>query len=172
MALVCSGALGEAPEKPPSEYQVRAAFLYNFVKFVEWPGSPNDQGGAIELCVLGKDPVEGELQRVISGKTVSGRSLTVRRISDPAAAQSCRILFVSSSEAGRVPEVLKALGSTGVLTVSEAERFSEHGGMINFRMEGQRVRFQINAAAANRVGLKISSQLLQLAVTPDDKRRD
>src|SRR5947209_263774 len=89
MALLCSSAVADGPVKPASEYQVRAAFLFNFVKFVEWPAEP---AGPIELCILGKDRLEGELERVVDGKTVSGRPLTVRRVADAGAAQSCRLL--------------------------------------------------------------------------------
>src|SRR6266550_3555330 len=148
IALALGVLKGESP--PPSEYQVNAAFLYNFVKFVEWPSTPGEPSAPIELCILGQDPFDGELQRVVNGKSVNGRPLAVRRISDKSAAPSCRILFVSASEAGHVAEIINAVKDSSVLTVSEISRFADRGGMINFLMDGQRVRFQINPVAAAR----------------------
>ena len=171
--LVSTRAHAEEAPQGPSEYQVKAAFLYNFLKFVDWPATPAEQMGPIELCVLGKDPFGGALERVVDGKTVNGRPLTIRRIGDIAAARSCHVLFVSASEAGRVREITKAVHTWSVLTVSEIDRFSERGGIVTFLMEGQRVRFRINPKAAASAGLKISSKLLQLAVVrPEDKEKD
>jgi hypothetical protein len=154
-----------------TEYQVKAAFLYNFVKFVEWPvNSP--QTGPLVICVLGKDPFDGELERATEGKTVNGRPLIVRRLNDPAAVRSCQVLFVSSSELGRMPEVMRKLAGLSVLTVSDIDGFSDLGGIITFLMDGQRVRFRINQGAAERASLRISSKLLQLGVGPDDKNKD
>ncbi len=170
LALLACAAGYAASASPPTEYQVKAAFLYNFVKFVEWPGTP--QTGPITVCVLGKDPFEGELERATDGKTVNGRSLTVRHLTDPAAAHTCQVLFVSSSETARAPELIRKLSGMSVLTVSDMDRFSDLGGIINFLMDGQRVRFRINQSAAERASLKISSKLLQLGVPPDDKNKD
>jgi hypothetical protein len=171
--LVSTRAHAENVPQGPSEYQVKAAFLYNFVKFVDWPATQASQEGPIELCVLGKDPFGGALERVIEGKTVNGRPLAIRRISEITAAQSCHVLFVSASEAGRVSEITKAVHAWSVLTVSEIDRFSDRGGIITFLMEGQRVRFRINSKTASSAGLKISSKLLQLAVVrPEDKEKD
>jgi hypothetical protein len=171
--LVCARAHAENPAQGPSEYQVKAAFLYNFVKFVDWPATPAAQDGPIEICVLGKDPFAGALERVVEGKTVNGRPLVIRRIGDITAARPCQVLFVSASEAGRVSEITKAVRGWNVLTVSEIDRFSERGGIITFLMEGQRVRFQINPKRAASAGLTISSKLLQLAVIrPEDKEKD
>src|SRR6267154_3413111 len=100
--LVCTPAHPENATKGPSEYQVKAAFLYNFVKFVEWPFTPGAQEGPIEICMLGKDPFRGAPELVVDGKTVNGRVLIIRHIGDIAAARSCQVLFVSTSEAGRV----------------------------------------------------------------------
>jgi hypothetical protein len=171
--LVCACAHAENAAQGPSEYQVKAAFLYNFVKFVDWPDTPAAQEGPIEICVLGKDPFGGALERVVEGKTVNGRPLVILRVKEVAAARSCQVLFVSASEAGRVSEITQAVHAWSVLTVSEIDRFSERGGIITFLMEGQRVRFRINPKMAASAGLKISSKLLQLAVVrPEDKEKD
>jgi YfiR/HmsC-like len=171
--LVCAQARAEDTSQRPSEYQVKAAFLYNFVKFVDWPATPAGKERPIELCVLGKDPFGGALEHVVEGKMVNGRLLTIRHIGDIAAARSCHVLFISVSEAGRVTAITRAVDAWGVLTVSEIDRFSERGGIITFLMEGQRVRFQINPKAAASAGLKISSKLLQLAVVRlEDKEKN
>jgi hypothetical protein len=173
--LVCARAHAHAESAPQglSEYQVKAAFLYNFVKFIDWPDGPAWQEGPIAICVLGKDPFGNALERVVEGKTVNGRPLAIRRIGDIAAARSCHVLFVSASEAGRVGEIVKAAQTRSVLTVSETDRFCERGGIIAFLMDGQRVRFRINPKAAASAGLSISSKLLQLSASrPDEKEKN
>jgi len=168
--LISGGAFAEQAYQGPSEYQVKAAFLYNFVKFVEWQAAPAEPAGPVTLCVLGRDPFGEALDRVVDSKTVNGRTIAIRRTHDLAAARSCQVLFVSSSEAGRLGEITKAVSGFSILTVSEIDRFSERGGIITFLMDGQRVRFEINPRAAARAGLKISSKLLQLAsLTPEGR---
>jgi len=172
-AMLAACAHAENPGRAPSEYQVKAAFLYNFAKFVEWPGLSDDQKSPLDICVLGKDPFGPELDRVMDGKTVNGRSISVQRFSDVSKAQSCHVLFVGFSDAGHVAETAKALRGRNILTVGETEGFCESGGVIAFVMDGQRVRFRINPKAAARANLKISSKLLQLAVaTPEDDLKD
>jgi hypothetical protein len=165
--LMLVGWPAGSQDQGPSEYQVKAAFLYNFIKFVEWPVFPGRQ--TVALCVLGNDPFDGELARAVDGKNLDGRPLTIRRISDAKAAQSCHVLFVSGSEAGRASEIVKIVGSWSVLTVSDSEQLWAHGVMIDFLMDGQKVRFRINRVAAERASLKISSKLLQLSLVPVDK---
>jgi hypothetical protein len=167
IALACAHGLGQTPG--PSEYQVKAAFLYNFVKFVEWPAEALTKQEGMVLCVFGKDPFNGELDQATQGKSVDGRKLAIHRINDPVAAISCHVLFVGASEPGRSRAVISAVRNFAVLTVTETDRRAE-GGMINFLMDGQRVRFQIDAKAAARVGLKISSKLLQVAVGVTEER--
>ncbi len=147
----------------PSEYQVKAAFLYNFVKFVEWPAALPEQQGPVVMCVIGKDPFGDVLVRAVEGKKVNGRPMEVRQIAGAGAAISCHVLFVSPSESSRFTEIANAVRVWSVLTVGEGERFTERGGMIAFVMEGQRVRFQINLKVATEAGLKVSSKLLLLA---------
>jgi hypothetical protein len=168
--LVSTLARAENSAQGPSEYQVKAAFLYNFVKFVEWPPGAVEPREPMMLCVLGKNPFGDALATAIEGKSVNGQRIATRRVADLAAVQSCHVLFVSSSESGRVPEILRAVRPWNVLTVSEIARFLERGGMINFVMDGQRVRFHINAKAAADADLKISSKLLQLAAPTAENR--
>jgi hypothetical protein len=151
----------------PPEYQVIAAFLFNFAKFDEWP---EPQLGPVAICILGKDLFGEALERVMEGKSVNQRPIVIRRTDDLDVARCCQVLFVSLSEAGRMVQIVKALRDTSALSVSEIPRFCKSGGVIMFAMEGQRIRFHINSAAAVRANLNISSKLLQLAVAaPDDK---
>ncbi len=164
--IPCSGR-SDAPEAP-GEYQVKAAFLYNFAKFVEWPPEPGERKGPLAICVIGQDPFEGSLERVTQGKTIDDRRIVIRRVSEEIGpARSCQVLFVSLSEAARMVDIVKGLRDSSVLTVSEIGRFCQSGGVIGFAMEGQRVRFRINVQAAARANLKISSKLLQLALAPE-----
>jgi hypothetical protein len=147
-----------------SEYQVKAAFLYNFAKFVEWPPNLfNDPRDPFVLCVAGDDPFGNLLDGIVLGKTANGHPLAVRRLRREQEARSCQILFVSSSERNRLRPVLKSLRGASVLTVGETDGFAQEGGMINLTLEDNRVHFEINVAAAERAGLKISSKLLSLA---------
>lgn len=164
--LLLAGGRSAAQDRPrvTSEYAVKAAFLYNFARFVEWPASafsgPRDP---MTLCVLGEDPFGGELDQTVQGKSVLGRPIVVRRFARPAGLEECRILFVSSSERSRFDQVLAAVGDRAVLTVGEEEAFGRSGGMISFVVRQNRVRFQIDRGAAARAGLSIGSQLLELA---------
>jgi hypothetical protein len=146
------------------EYQVKAAFLYNFARFVEWPArtfkAPNEP---LAICVLGQDPFGRWLEDTVNGKTVAERELVVKHISDTSKATSCKILFVSSSERRRLRTVLSGVRACGILTVGETGSFTSEGGMINFTLEEGRVRFEVNLEAAEQEGLRISSKVLSLA---------
>jgi hypothetical protein len=156
---------GGHAEGPPDEYQVKAAFLYNFAKFVEWPGGAfENQSESLVVCVLGEDPFGRALDEVVGGKKIDGRALAVRRISDARQAKGCRMLFVSSSEPRSVLSVLAILNEAGVLTVGESDSPASAGMIINFILDGGKIRFAINTAAAERGKLRFSSRLLSLAI--------
>lgn len=147
----------------PTEYEVKAAFLYNFAKFVEWP--PDAWAGAegpLVIGVLGDDRFGDDVGAVVRGRKVGNRDLIVKKLRVNQRVAS-HVLFISASESRRLPEILRTLAERGVLTVSDAEDFTRHGGIIGFREQAGRLRFEINPAAAHRVGLKLSSKLLQLA---------
>jgi hypothetical protein len=147
-----------------SEYEVKAAFLFHFAEYVHWPEHVfPDAKPSLELCVLGKDPFGPLLDKTIGGKSVLGRPLVIRRLTTIDAAAECQILFVSASETKGMPEIIRAVTGASVLTVSETEGFARRGGIINFRVENDNVRFEINPDAAQRSDLKISAQLLKLA---------
>jgi hypothetical protein len=152
-----------AKAQDASEYQVKAAFLYNFAKFVEWPGNAGANPDApVVIGVLGRDPFGREIDRAVEGKTVNGRRLMIKRFSSLEAYEYCHILFISSSERNNLPQIIAAVRNSSVLTVSETDRFAHIGGIINFVTIENRIRFEINQAAAERAGLKISSKLLSL----------
>ena len=153
------------------EYQVKAAFLYNFAKFVNWPGADGGQS-AFVLCILGDDPFGAGIN-AIAGKQVGGRTLQVRRLGSADGAAACQVLFIASSESGGLSRVLGAIRGRPVLTVGDTPGFAERGVVINLYVEQSKVRFEINVDAAKRAGLNISSQLLKLArITKDGGAAD
>lgn len=159
-----ASAVGGADPGPAGEYQVKAAFLYNFAKFVEWPAGAFETAQAPFLvCVLGADPFGTDLERTLKNEKIGGREINVRRIKRVQEREGCHILFVSKSERDSLPQILGALKNAAVLTVSEFDSFTQLGGMINLYVEDRRIRFEINVAPAENAGLKISSKLLKLA---------
>lgn len=153
-----------AAQEAPSEFQVKAAFVFNFVKFTEWPAdSLRDTGGRMRLCVLGDERFQRELQRIAAGKVVDGHPLDVVRAGPAERVRGCQVLFVASSQAAALRETLAQLHGASVLTVGDNSEFIRQGGIIRFFLLDNRVRFEINPAAAEQCGLKISSKLLALA---------
>lgn len=153
--------LAGAAAQPPSEYQVKAAFLLNFTKFVDWPESVFASPEVpLSICILGEDPFGAELDKIVEGEAVNSRRLSiqrVRRLPLPA----CQVLFVGREEKD-IPKILAA-AHPGVLTVGEGERFLREGGMIALVIDNRRVRFDVNQPAAATAGLQISSKLLNVA---------
>jgi hypothetical protein len=145
----------------PTQYDIEAVYLYQFGKFVQWPqGSPTD---AFPICVLGRDPFGNTLDNTIAGEKIGNTPLKADRIGDFDDVKHCRILYISPSEDTRLDAILAKVGSSSVLTVSDAPDFESRGGMIQFIVEASRVRFEINVAVARKSGLNISSQLLKVA---------
>jgi hypothetical protein len=155
-------APGAAPAQTAGEYEVKAAFLYNFTKFVDWPAAAFPDSGSFKICVLGDDPFGGSLEAV-AGEQVGSRKLKVMRTDSVSRSVGCQILFISHSEKDRLQQILAAVKGTPVLTVGDSKDFAEEGVIINFILEGTRERFEINTVSADRAGLRISSKLLQLA---------
>jgi hypothetical protein len=160
LALPLARAVEEAP---PLEYQVKAAFLLNFTKFIDWPQAESTGvDPPFDICILGDDPFGMVLDQIVEGETFQGRKLTVQRMQHALSA-SCKVVFVSKSEKEKDIEAILAGLGTGVLTVSDRPGFLRAGGMVEFVIENRRVRFDINEAAASRAGLKLSSRLLSVA---------
>ncbi len=146
------------------EYEVKAAFLYNFAKFVEWP--PEAYSGAEEpivLCVAGNDPFGASLDRTVNGRSAHGRTIVVRREVDAGQIASCHLLFVPEVETSQVARIVQSVSGASVLTVGESPGFLDAGGMIGLVIDEGKVRFEINAGVAERGGLRLSSQILKLA---------
>lgn len=153
-------------QEAPTEYQVKAAYLFNFLKFVAWPGDPlADTHGRWVIGIVGENPFGDELTQIVAGKTVQGHELLVRRFQPGEDLHACHVLFISASEKKRLPSVLAALSGSTVLTVGDMDHFIESGGMIQFVMEEERVRFAIDVRASSQARLKVSSKLLSLART-------
>lgn len=163
MALTLTAMDGRA-QQTPSEYQLKAAFLFNFAKFVDWP--PESFSGPqapFAICVLGKDPFGRALDDLLPGKTIGERPVVVERLKDAHNAKHCQVVFVSGSESQNLAGILEGLRGTNALTVGDSDGFAEAGGAIQFTEEENHVRFLINPEAGERAGLKFSSKLLALA---------
>ncbi len=159
----------ETETETSREYLIKAAFLYNFAKFTEWPaGSFLDSDAPLDVCVFGEDPFGGALES-IAGKTIRGRRVAVHRVASIEAGAACHLLFISASEATRLAGILEALRGRPVLTIAEMPGFARSGGIINLKTNpDDRIRFEINASIAKRAGLRLSSKLLNLAeITPN-----
>jgi hypothetical protein len=173
--LVLAILLNIATAQSASEYQVKAAFLFNFAKFVEWPADAFINADApLQICVLGQDPF-GEDFEAIRNKTVNGHRLEVVHPSGVPQAKACQIIFVASSEKERVREIVHSLRGASILTVGDTLGFASKGGMINFVLEEDRVRFEINLKASERAHLKLSARLLTVAkliVTDEETPRN
>jgi len=161
LTLVLAGLLEPVEAPRPTEYEVKAAFLYNFAKFVKWPDSAH--GSPFVVAVMGDDPFGEILDRTFAGKTIDGRKIEVRRVRTPSPPSDAQILFIGASEKPHLAQILKSLEGGSALTVADMEGFTERGGMIAFRLRSEVVNFDINLDQVERARLKMSSQLIRLA---------
>lgn len=160
-------AFGAQAQSQPTEYQIKAAFLFNFAKFVEWPPEAfAETNSPIVVGVLGKNVFGTDLETIIRDKTVNNRRFEFKNFSSASEAAHCHILFISPSEKENLKKIVEGLNKASVLTVSETDQFIQAGGMINFFLQDSKIRFQISDDAAKKAGLKISSKLLSLAASP------
>lgn len=150
------------PQSSPEE--VKAAFIYQFTRFVEWPDAAFARPGTPwRVGLLGDPPVEEALEHALRGKRIDRRGFEVRRVGAVENLRGCHIVFVPEAEAHRLPQVLEALRGTPALVVGESQGFAAGGGGVGFVLENRKIRLEINLAAATSAGLKVSSKLLQLA---------
>lgn len=156
--FLASSATALAVESVP-EFELKAAFLYNFALFTEWPGKPE---GALTLCLLGKDRF-GEAVHHIEGKPVKNASIRIHRPASLSELRGCHVLFIADSEMHQLGKILKTVRGAPVLTVTDSEGAGRAGAMINLMLVEQRVTFEINTSAVEGAGLGISSKLLRLA---------
>jgi hypothetical protein len=163
LTTLVSAATAPSPQAV-SEYKVKAAFLFNFAKFVEWPERDDDNDPVI-IGIVGVDPFGENLDELVRDKTVGSRRIAIRRFAGLEQMEPCDILFISPSESSRLEDILKALDGTATLTVGEDEGFVHKGGIIRFFTQESKIRFEINVDAAEYEGLRLSSRLLQVART-------
>jgi hypothetical protein len=169
-AVAPLSALGE--ERKPGEYEVKAVFIYNLGKFIEWPDKSFDNSSTLTLYILGDDPFGTDLD-AITGKLIQGKRIVVKQIDSPGALKNPGILFISSSEKEQIRDILKSISGLPILTVGDTKSFAQRGVMINFYIENNKIRFEINLDAANLAGLKISSNVLRMGtIISPSKGRD
>jgi hypothetical protein len=161
-----------AQTKPATEYQVKAAFLYNFAKFVDWPPSAfANAKQTFDICVYGHDPFGSALQDALLGKSIGDRHISLGHAAQFQDLEGCHVVFVSVPEREPIADLANRLKGRAVLLVGESDSFAVSGGAIKFTIEDNRVHFVINPDAADRAGLKISSKLLALAKIVRDPNR-
>jgi len=165
LALPLIIQFGYADDAQPTEYQLKAAYIYHFAQFVNWPAAAFAQTNSpLVIGVLGDNPFGADLEHTVEGKVLDGHPLKVQEFkSFSDITGTCHILFISSSEKKRFSQISEKLAGKSTLTVGESDRFIEAGGMIQFVLDGGRIRFQINRTAASKAGLTMSFKLLNLA---------
>jgi len=163
LPMLCAFQSNDA-EAPSTEYLIKAAFVYNFAQFVDWPAEAFPRNDSpIIIGILGSDPFSAAVTRSIQDKTAKGRPFVVRRLGMEPAVKECHILVVSASEARRFDKLMKLINGAPVLTIGESNGFARNGGIINLVLENGKTRMEINVGAANQARLNISSKLLSLA---------
>ncbi|HYD39887.1 MAG TPA: YfiR family protein [Anaeromyxobacter sp.] len=156
-ALFAAGPCVARAEEKPSEYAVKAAFLRSAVRLVDWPA---ERRVPLEVCVLGEDPFGATLDAIAG--TAGDLSLEVQRHADARAARACEVVFVAASERGRLRAVLAVLAGSGALTVGDTEGFAAQGVILNFYLDGSKVRFEVNVDAARAAGVALQPRLVSL----------
>jgi hypothetical protein len=163
--LLAGGGRFSRGQSSDEEYRVKAAFIFHFAQLVDWPpDTPIDTESSLFLCTLGEDPFQGALESSIAGKTIGNRVLRIRHLAEAQDPRACQILFVGKGQSRRIPALVAALHNAPVLTVGETAGFAGAGGMIGFLLQDNKVRFEINLAAADSARLKIGSRLFMLAL--------
>jgi hypothetical protein len=165
VATTAAAAPGRAGDVQGSlEYPVKASLLLNFAKFAEWPvGSAQAASPTVAICVLGPDPFGRALDTLVETRTVGGRPIEVRRFQRVEGIEACHVLFIASSEAARMGEILARIRESPVLTVGESEDFTERGGVIRLSVEDNHASFSVDLGPTGASRLKLSSKLLTVA---------
>ena len=162
--IACSAFLLASQPAENREYQVKAAFLYNFTQFVEWPANALPEAKTpLVIGVLGENPFGNYLQEIISGEQVNGHPLVVQQYKDAEEIKTCHILFINLAEKDKLEQAIASLKGRSILTVSDESNFIKHGGMIRFIKRDNKIQFQINPESAKEADLIVSSKLLRLA---------
>jgi len=166
-AMALAGHADGVDSSDSSEYLIKAGFIYNFAKLVEWPTTAFPQPDSpFVIGILGNDPFGATLDTIVADKKIDGRGFAVKRLKwskDSKDLKGCNILFISSSEKEHLDSVVEAMKGLPILTIGDAPGFAKRGGIINFTLEDNKVRFEVNVEAAKHADLTISSRLLTLA---------
>lgn len=161
--ITSCAVFGSARPQTLNEYEAKAAFLFNFLRFVEWPSQAfADDSSPLVIGIVGDDKSSERIEQLVSGKSANGRQVLVKRFASFKQLTYCHLVFVRASERERLPQILAAVRS-GSLIVGETESFARWGGAINFSIEEGKIRLEINQKSAERAGLKISAKLLSIA---------
>lgn len=166
LAMCAFASIPAAQTASAPDVAVKAALLFNFAKFTEWPSQP--AGSPIVACIIGSDAVAAELVRIAGGQAIGGHPVDVARPQESGSWKTCQVLFIAVAESGRAAGGLGGIRSAPVLTVSDSKGFAQAGGIIELYVDNDRMRFAINVDAAERAGLRLSSRLLQLATVVRD----
>jgi hypothetical protein len=172
LLALCSGlGSSRAGEAAPSEAQLKAAFLLNFPKYIEWPPTDLAQpDGPIVVGILGGEDIVAEFSLMSQGRTINGHPIQLVRVTTIPQCRECHILFVGSAESRKMPEILRSLKGTNVLTVGESEQFIAQGGMINLARRERRIALEVNLDATRKTELKISSKLMALSTVKGERK--
>jgi hypothetical protein len=161
-SLMAAG--GYAEDSAPKEYQVKAAFIYNFVQFTQWPDKAfSSSDSPLVVAVFGSNPFGDSLQKAMEGKKLGNHPIVVKQLDSMDQIPSCQVLFVAASEEGHLDDVFRSAADHPILTIGEATTFCDKGGAMRFLIEGGKIRFEVNLDAVQKAGLHISSKLLNLA---------
>jgi len=167
VTAICALALFSIPfeaQDKPTEYDVKAAYLFNFARFLRF-ASGSEPHGTFDICILGQDPIGHTLDQITAGESINKVPVRVLRVPDPTDGRKCAVLYISASERDALREDMAIIATNDVLTVSDLPEFIERGGMIQFVLEGDHVRFAVNLQAINRTHLSLSSELLRVAAS-------
>lgn len=164
LAVVLGASRSLRADEPSREYQVKAAFVYNFALFTEWPDRAfTDKDSPFVVAVIGADPFGSFLQQTLQNKTIAGRPVILRHFDSPDQITGCQLLFVPAAEDDHLDDIFKQVADQPILTIGETDKFLDAGGTIRFLLEDGKIRFEISPDSAARAGLRISSKLLSLA---------
>jgi hypothetical protein len=167
--LLLLGLAAPAHAQDVTEVGLKGAFLFNFARFTEWPAEALQAGSEVSACMLGDRAVGDAFARQVKGKQVAGRAVAVTFVAPTGSLPTCHLVYLSGIASSRMGEIVAALRDLPVLTVSDSEEFTKRGGIIQFFVESGKMRFRINARAAKRARLQLSSRLLALAEVVDEE---
>ena len=160
--IIGIGVQGMARADHPNESAIKAGFVFNFIKFTQWPGARDDDRSPLRVCAVDANPLGGQLT-LLQGRPVGLRTIDVRTQVAPGDWKACQVLYISEPDPVKVDAAIRSLGNAPILTVADVPNFVQLNGVIGLRLDDGRMRFDVNLGAAQRVGLQLNSQMVQLA---------